>query len=451
MKLVKVRSPFIIEIAETGQIGSKIELSIYNKGNSIPSILSGVTITGTAGQFSCTASTFATGNTVTISGTLGGTGTITGYTSPKTYYVIATNGTTTFTLSETLGGTAITTTVGTPTGLTYITQISSFYSLSKSIPSSTQISTSYNLSNYVKEFIENIKPYTYEEPDVYENNEWVNFRVKRYKLIGSTYTLLDTTDYVGVNGFTNYSNGRQIAPTTLLTPLLNNSIKTYYWTGDTDIQNYNFIVDKLSTSTLAVRFENLTNTDSVTYNLQNGVDGIFNYSIPISIVINLGANYATGCKVTVSLTPSGGTPVVSFITFAYPIDECKFSPVRCSFVNCYGGWQDIMFFKQQTNSISVKGTDYKLTQNAINYNTSIGQFQMININGKQTVKLNTGFVDENYSELITDLLLSETVLLDGKPATVKSQSSDLKSHLKDKNINYEVEFEYSFNLINDVV
>jgi hypothetical protein len=125
--------------------------------------------------------------------------------------------------------------------------------------------------------------------------------------------------------------------------------------------------------------------------------------------------------------------------------------VLCDFVNRYGGWQTITFFKAQSNSVSVKGTDYKLSQQAINYNTSIGQFKTMNTNGKQTVKLNTGFVDENYSELITDLLLSETVLLDGKPATVKSQSSDLKSHLKDKNINYEVEFEYAFNLINDVV
>ena len=451
MKVVKVRSPFIIEVAETGQIGSKIDLAIWQKGNSIPTILSGVTITGTAGQFSCTAATFATGNTVTISGTLGGTGTITGYTSPKTYYVISTNGTTTFTLSETLGGTAITTTAGTPTGLTYISQINAFYTLSKSIPSSTQISTSYNVSNYVKEFIDNIRPYTSEEPEEFDNNEWVNFRVTRYKLVGTTYTSLDTTDYVGVNGFTNYSNGRQTVSNSLLTPLLNNSIKNYYWSTDNDIQNFNFIVDKLSTSTLSVGFENLTNTNSVAYNLQIGVAGIFSYSIPISIVINLGANYATGCKVTVSLTPSGGTPVVSFITFAYPIAEYKYNPVRCSFVNRYGGWQDIMFFKQQTNTIAVKGTDYKLMPSSISYNTSKGQVKSFNINGTQTIKLNTGFVDQNYSELITDLLLSETVLLDGKPVTVKTQGSDLKTSLKDRLINYEIDFEYAYNLINDVV
>jgi hypothetical protein len=83
--------------------------------------LTGVAITGTAGQFSCTAAPFALaiGQSLTISGTFGGTGSITGYTNPTTYYIIATNGSTTFTLSATSGGTAITTTAGTPTGLTY--------------------------------------------------------------------------------------------------------------------------------------------------------------------------------------------------------------------------------------------------------------------------------------------------------------------------------------------
>ena len=83
--------------------------------------LSGVVITGTAGQFTCGAAftTLTVGQTITISGTFGGTGSITGYANPTTYYIIATNGSTTFTLSATSGGPAITTTAGTPTGLIY--------------------------------------------------------------------------------------------------------------------------------------------------------------------------------------------------------------------------------------------------------------------------------------------------------------------------------------------
>jgi hypothetical protein len=78
-------------------------------------------ITGTGGTFTCTAAskTLVIGDKITISGTYGGSGSIVGYSDPTSYYIIATNGSTTFTLSASLGGGAITTTAGTPTGLTY--------------------------------------------------------------------------------------------------------------------------------------------------------------------------------------------------------------------------------------------------------------------------------------------------------------------------------------------
>jgi hypothetical protein len=87
------------------------------------SVLSTVTITGIAGQFSCATTQLKVGQPVTISGTIsGGTATISGssYTppGPTTYVIAATNGTTTFTLVTSAGG-ALTTTAGTTTGLTF--------------------------------------------------------------------------------------------------------------------------------------------------------------------------------------------------------------------------------------------------------------------------------------------------------------------------------------------
>ncbi len=76
---------------------------------------------------------------------------------------------------------------------------------------------------------------------------------------------------------------------------------------------------------------------------------------------------------------------------------------------------------------------------------------MFNVNGNQSVKLSSGFVPENYSDLIQDLLVSEVVLLDGLPVKVKTQGTTLKKSLIDRNINYEIEFDYAFNLINNVI
>ena len=84
--------------------------------------LAGVAISGTAGQFTCTATTLAAGDRIRINGTLGGTGTISGYADDSIYTVSAVTGTspnvTGFTLTGEDGG-ALTTTAGTPTGLTY--------------------------------------------------------------------------------------------------------------------------------------------------------------------------------------------------------------------------------------------------------------------------------------------------------------------------------------------
>jgi hypothetical protein len=84
-------------------------------------ILNSLVITGTGGTFSCISPSFTIeiNQTVTVSGTFGGSGSISGYSNPTTYYVIATNGSTTFTLSTTKGGSAVTTVAGTPTGVTF--------------------------------------------------------------------------------------------------------------------------------------------------------------------------------------------------------------------------------------------------------------------------------------------------------------------------------------------
>ena len=84
--------------------------------------LAGVAIGGTAGEFTNTAAALAVGDRVTITGTFGGTGSITGYATGNVYKVSAITGTspnvTGFTLT-TEADVAIVTTVGTPTGLTY--------------------------------------------------------------------------------------------------------------------------------------------------------------------------------------------------------------------------------------------------------------------------------------------------------------------------------------------
>lgn len=120
------------------------------------------------------------------------------------------------------------------------------------------------------------------------------------------------------------------------------------------------------------------------------------------------------------------------------------------FVNRYGGLDFIWFFKMRTDSISTESKDYKLLQPAMAYDITMGQNAKYNFNGKQSVRMNTGFVNENYNELIQDLILSEKVWINSIPAIVKSTGTEFKTQIRNKNINYEIEFEYAFDLINNM-
>ena len=143
---------------------------------------------------------------------------------------------------------------------------------------------------------------------------------------------------------------------------------------------------------------------------------------------------------------------ISEITATNVEQTCEpiLEPQLVQFVNRYGGLDFIWFFKMRTDSITTEAKEYKLLQPNLNYDTSIGQNAKYNFNGKQSVRMNTGFVPENYNELIQDLILSEKVWINSIPAIVKSSGTEFKTQIRNKNINYEIEFEYAFDIINNM-
>jgi len=85
-----------------------------------------VTSISASGVFNVTnTGGLVTGQSIVITGTNTGTGSITGYTSGTTYYIIAITANTSFTLSTSSGGSAVTTVAGTAAGLAYSRSTSS--------------------------------------------------------------------------------------------------------------------------------------------------------------------------------------------------------------------------------------------------------------------------------------------------------------------------------------
>ena len=312
------------------------------------------------------------------------------------------------------------------------------YTFSKSIASATQIENIYNISPFIKEYIDNVAP-IYAAGETDSTLMWANVEVKRYKETEEAYVLLDTITYLGTNGYTQYLDGYNYTDPSNTFVLLSDRAKEIKYDITKDIPYVNVLINPDSGDVITAKYKDLRGRNEVTVNYTE-TKGML--KIPLSTT---SVKYNKGNTLTISYNDT------DFIYKATPICEPKYSPVVCSYINRFGGWQFLTFFKTRIDNISVKGSNYNLLQDSIDYNTSKGQSKTFNVNGKQTIKLSSGFVPENYSDLIQDLLLSETVLLDGEPVEVKTQGSTLKKSLQDRNINYEIEFDYAFNLINNAI
>lgn len=130
-------------------------------------------------------------------------------------------------------------------------------------------------------------------------------------------------------------------------------------------------------------------------------------------------------------------------------DECKYTPVDVCFLNKEGAIQMQTFFKARKDSDSITSEMYK-------GNNLIGLHQenTYNVKAKRKTTLNTGFVTEDKTETIRQILLSTKVwfLENGIALPVRpvTTSFEVKTRVNDKLINYTIEFENAFNDINNV-
>jgi hypothetical protein len=293
------------------------------------------------------------------------------------------------------------------------------YTLSKNVPSINQNKLSWNVANYAKEFIKPIAPVTVSVPTEENSNTWCYMRVVSY----SDDVEVNNETFVCLNGYTQYSSGYNYSTTDAIVPLVNVDIKLTTFSG------FNYINVWIEES------NDFQWTGQEEYFFTNSFASM--WKLPYDYDPYVLEYEATANEV--------------FKIQSEQLCEPKYTPLTCTFINRFGGWQFLTFFKANSSSIDVTSKDFNMLPASINYNVLQGQKRVFNSQGKQKIKCNTGWVDENYFDLIQDLLLSETVLLDNKPVIVKSQSSEYKTNLKDKNINYEIEFEYNFGLINDVI
>ena len=137
------------------------------------------------------------------------------------------------------------------------------------------------------------------------------------------------------------------------------------------------------------------------------------------------------------------------------IEECKYTPYKLTFINKFGAYQDIWFFKNSKLAMTTTEERYKsniLTNGT--YNTYDAQIKLITKNGNQTLTLNSGYYPESNNEIFRQLFLSEKVWIEYKTktlgVTIQTKNINYKTSLTDSLINYTIDVSFAFDTINNI-
>ena len=142
------------------------------------------------------------------------------------------------------------------------------------------------------------------------------------------------------------------------------------------------------------------------------------------------------------------------------IEECKYEPKKVTFINKFGALQDMYFFKKSKENLSIKKESYKsnIALNYGGYNSTTHVNRDFNVIGNESISLSSGYLSEDYNEVFKQLMLSEKVWVTNiiesgeqvLPINVKTSSIAYKTSVNDKLVDYTIEFDKSFDTINNI-
>jgi hypothetical protein len=162
------------------------------------------------------------------------------------------------------------------------------------------------------------------------------------------------------------------------------------------------------------------------------------------------SNHDIGDYYDVILKDSGGD-TIDTVRY-YLVCEPKYTPYQIAFINRFGVADFITFFKRSDERGAFTQESYQKSIYNDGFTTpslEIGKYASYNVNSRNTLTLNTGFVDQDYDETIKDILMSEYVaVLDGSnwvSVVPERGSVEYQKHVNQKLINYTITFTYGFD------
>lgn len=159
---------------------------------------------------------------------------------------------------------------------------------------------------------------------------------------------------------------------------------------------------------------------------------------------------------TVVITTETNKTITLTVTY---VEECKNTPFKVTFLNKFGSLQDIWFFGRRKESANITREQYKIntvqsTSTTKFYPTYSPTDITHNVESNKSLVLNTGFICEEYNEVVQQMMQSEYVWIheDNKvyPVTPSDNTIDYKNERYEKLLNFTVRFDYAYSELNSV-
>ena len=330
------------------------------------------------------------------------------------------------------------------------------YSLQKK-PLGTEGSVSFDISELVNDFIEqkfiNNTPLTGYNVSADTQSVWVTVATSARESDGTLIGSITTTNYLAQEGYNDFKEGVNytVEPEAMIS-----GSYIQYKKGD-----YIF---------LPVNAEKVTSV----FFMYNG-SVISTYNVSDNGDANQKIDYAyyqtTTQEINIIRYEVDG---VAYTINVQEVDECKYPVHKIVFLNRWGAFQDLYFFKKSTENLEsrsenynasifkARDVSYSLKEGACTedfayniYDSNAHSKKTFNANATESISLNTGFVPESMNPYYEELMVSEYVwLVDSAnvvyPVNLKDSSFTYKTGLNDKLINYTMNFEKSFALVNNI-
>ncbi len=157
---------------------------------------------------------------------------------------------------------------------------------------------------------------------------------------------------------------------------------------------------------------------------------------------------------------------VSTKVYEFTVDcnesACKYGFKNMQFLNRYGVWDNLIFYGTQREDLSITRSEIIHSPLEIHepvllapefyLNTPYGQFHDTLIHGRETLTLNTGWISEEWNEVVKQMMLTQFIYDPDtqEPYTQKTANTKFKTSLNDGLINYTFIFNKAYNSINTI-